>query len=331
MFYINDNPILTSELEVLQTLKAHLEINGLQLFNEFKVGTRNIQFNCPSHNNGQERRPSCGITTETVGKTPAGTVHCLACNYTATLEEMISMCFGKTDGGNFGKEWLLKNFLTISIEERKDIVLNVSRHKHKEVTSYISEDELDSYRFYHDYMYKRKLTNEIIEKFDVGYEDCFRLYNKQGILAGIMKCLTFPVRDITGNTLFIARRGVDSKFFHYPDGVDKPIYGVHELSSGVDEVIICESIINALTCYAYGKSAVALLGTGTDTQYEQLKKMNVRKFIIALDPDKAGISATKRLRKGIGSSKIITEYVIPTGKDINDLTESEFNNLVEIF
>lgn len=63
---------------------------------------------------------------------------------------------------------------------------------------------------------------------------------------------------------------------------------------------------------------------------EQLKRMPNRKFILALDPDEAGERGREKLRKGL-TNKIVTEYIIPKGKDINDLTEDEFNNLKEIF
>lgn len=331
MFYVNNNPILADELEVLYELKAQLETNGIKRFAEFKKGTRNIQFNCPIHNEGQERKPSCGISTVNQEGTPAGTVHCFACGYTASLEQMISDCFGKNDSGAFGKEWLVKNFLTISIENRKDIILDLERGNNRIKTNYITEDELDSYRFYHPYMYQRKLTNEVIEQFDIGYDDHFILKDKFGKTKSILKCLTFPIRDEKGNTLFIARRSVDIKFFHYPDGVDKPLYGIYELPDEYEEVIVCEGILDVLTCAVYGKPAISLLGLGTNKQYEQLKRLKCRKLITALDPDEAGDRATQRLKEAMQGYKLVTSYDLPEGKDINDLSEKEFNNLVEMF
>lgn len=331
MFYVNKNPILADELEVLNELKVQLELNGILRFAEFKVGPRNIQFNCPVHAEGQERKPSCGISTVNKEEVPAGTVHCFTCGYTATLEQMISHCFGKDDDGVFGREWLIKNFLTISIENRKDIILDLQRGNNKNIDNYITEEELDSYRYYHPYMYKRRLTDEVIEQFDVGYDNHFELKDKFGKVKSVLRCLTFPVRDISGNTLFIARRSVDIKFFHYPEGVDKPVYGLYELPKDTKEIIVCESILNALTCYTYGKSAVALLGLGTEYQYDQLRKLGCRKIITALDPDAAGQRATKRLKKALKGNKLITSYDIPEGKDLNDLSKKEFENLQELF
>lgn len=327
MFYVGNTPILADDLEVLQELKHQLEANGIYRFGNFKVGPKNIQFNCPIHNNGQERKPSCGISTVNQEHTPAGTVHCFACGYTATLEEMISHCFGKDDFGAFGKEWLLKNFLTVSIQNRKPIEFDTCRQHKKVEQTYITEEELDSYRYYHPYMYERKLTNEVIERFDVGFDANFQLNPARNPIS----CITFPVRDKDGNTLFIARRSVDTKLFNYPEGVDKPVYGIYELPKDADEVIVCESIFNCLTCYVYGKPSVALLGLGTPRQYEQLLKLPCRKIITAFDPDAAGRKATQRLKKAIGKSKIVTTLVLPDGKDVNDLSRDEFENLLQIF
>jgi len=331
MFFINNNPILADDLEVLNELKNQLAINGINKFSKFKVGNDNIQFTCPVHSDGQEKKPSCGITIKNKKNLPSGFVHCFTCGYTARLEEMISYCFNKDDNGEFGKEWLIKNFLTITIEDRKPLPLDFSRNTKNNTINYITEEELQSYRFYHPYMYKRKLTDEIINKFDVGYDKNFKLYDKENKLKGTLKCITFPVKDINGNTLFIARRSISNKLFHYPEDINKPVYGLYELPKNVEEIIICESIINALTCYVYGKPAVALLGLGTKYQYEQLKNLKCRKFIIALDPDDAGDKATKKLKYYLRKNKIITSYQLIKGKDINDLTNEEFNNLEEFF
>lgn len=338
MFYAGKHPILADELDVLMELKAQLAMNGIERFHKFSRTQNHIQFTCPIHKDGQESRPSCGITTTDIKQgdrvIKAGTVHCLACGYTSTLPEMISELFGHNDFGMFGISWLKRNFLTVEYEERPELVLDMSRGRKKsaDTIKYVSEEELDTYRYTHPYMYKRHLNDDVIERFDVGYDDCFILPTKDGG-EQYLKCVTFPVRDISGGTLFIARRSVDTKFFHYPEGVEKPVYGIYELSQLPEypkEVIICESIFNCLTCWAYGKYAVALNGTGTDAQYEQLRKLPVRKYILGLDPDNAGNKGRVKLRKHLEDCKIITEYVIPQGKDINDLSKEEFDSLQEI-
>lgn len=341
MFTTMGFPILEDEVAVITELRDQLALNGINRFRHIKKLTNSIQVSCPFHKDGQESKPSCGILTTDIKKadghiSKAGTVHCFTCGYVSSLEEMISRLFGKEDFGAFGSQWLRKNFLTVTYENRPDIELDMGRKTQRvnsTKTSFVSEEELDSYRYTHPYMYKRKLTDDVIEMFDVGYDKDFQLKHKDGNITHL-KCVTFPVRDINGNTLFIARRCVNTKFFHYPKDVEKPVYGIYELYKYFEtfpqEIIICESIFNCLTCYVYGKPAVALNGTGTPYQWEQLRQLPCRKFILALDPDNAGNLGRHKLHNNLGKDKIITDYIIPKGKDINDLTKEEFDNLQEI-
>ena len=315
--------IFNAELvDIISELQAQLQVNQIPLLQRTREMPDDLMVTCPYHKGGQERRPSAGIRKRD------GQFHCLACGETHTLQEMISHCFGHTDDmiGAFGWNWLLKNFLTVEIDARKDVPLDFSRNDmgRWQGIEYVSEEELDSYRYTHPYMYKRKLTDDVIEMFDVGYDKK-------------TKCITFPVRDESGNTLFIARRSVVTKFFNYPQGVEKPVYGLFEVSewermgNDISEVIICESMIDALTCWAYGKPAVALNGLGDDKQFQQLNRMRCRKFILATDNDEAGMKARRRIRKNI-RNKLVTEYILPIGrKDMNELSKEEFDMLEESF
>ena len=313
---INDTIFNVDCYEIISELQQQLHLNKIQLLNTIDDTTDNVMIACPYHKDGQERRPSMGI------KKSDGTCHCFACGEVTGLPQMISHCWGHdSEIGAFGWEWLLKNFLTISVEERKDLDLDFSRDKKVSKTEYISEEELDGYRYIHSYMYKRKLTDDIIERFDIGYDK-----NSQ--------CITFPIRDKTGGTLFIARRSVNSKYFNYPSGAEKPVYGLYELSlldKYPTEIIICESMIDALTCWVYGKYAIALNGLGNELQFKQLREMPCRKFILATDADEAGMQARQRIRKNL-KNKIISEYVwdLNIAKDINDMTKEFFENLEEI-
>lgn len=314
---INNVPFETDLMSILEELRSQLSANGINLFHSMRDTPDNIQVCCPYHKGGQERRPSAGI------KKSDGIFHCFTCGETHTLQEMISHCFGRSDDivGAFGWEWLLKNFLTVSIEERKSLNLDFLRNPHEKNASYISDEELDKYREYHPYMWKRKMTHEVVDIFDIGYDRD-------------TKSITFPVRDAKGRCLFIARRSVVTKFFNYPAGVEKPVYGLYELSQ-LDrypaEVIICESMIDAIYFWTVGKHAVALNGLGNELQFKQLRDMPCRKFILCTDSDDAGMKARARIRKNI-RNKLITEYILPEGrKDANDCTQEELLTLQEKF
>jgi hypothetical protein len=165
------------------------------------------------------------------------------------LEQMISRVFGKDDLGQYGLKWLQKNFLG-EIAESRELHIDFGRNESKQVNqTFIYDKELEQYRYYHPYMYARKLTNEIIEKFDIGYDDK-------------NQCLVFPILNENGNCLFLARRSVNYKYFNYPNSAIKPLYGLYQLKKyapkDLTEIIVCESMINCLTVWVYGKYAIAL-------------------------------------------------------------------------
>lgn len=308
--------------EIIAEWRKQLAVNGIPLLQkEPKRSGEHLQVQCVYHGNGQERRPSAGI------RMSDGMYHCFACGVVHQLHEVISYSFGHVDDilGTWGWKWLLQNFSAVTVQNRKiaDLSEVFSRDNKsiKEPIKYVSEAELDGYRYIHPYMYKRGLTDEIIELFDIGYDKD-------------TECITFPVRDITGGTLFVARRSTKSKFFSYPSGVEKPLYGLYELSqvSNLSEVIICESMLDALSFWTIGKYAAALNGLGTDLQFMQLRELPCRKLILATDSDDAGMKARERIRKKLAGTKIITEYIFPDGrKDANECTKEELKNLLEIF
>ena len=315
MFTVNGHPLIADEQEVLEELRRQCNLNGKNLFRVFKPsGKNNIMTNCPFHKGGQERRPSFGVSVD-------GLCHCFTCGWAGTIDQMISEVFGYyDDGGAFGRKWLSKNFLTVAVESRKPLELNLSRGEKRQVITApgFTEEELARYRYYHPYMYERGLTDEIIEEFDIGFDSD-------------SQCITFPVYYADKTPAFVARRSVKVKFFNYPKGVEKPVYCAERFVSGkYSEAIICESIFNCLTCWKHGRPSMALMGTGTEYQYDVLKKLPVRKYVLAMDPDETGRRAAAKLRKVLSSTKIISYLALPQGKDVNDCDEF-FEELQEYF
>lgn len=328
MIKLQDTIIQTDAQSVLDMLKFDLAQHGVNRFHLFRNNGENIQTNCPFHKNGQERKPSFGVNGE-IDK-----CHCFACGWSGTIEEMISELYGYQDEGKFGKRWLIKRFNSVEIETRKNImegfhgrtidIYNPNRSNNicdseynRDCDRYIGELELDKYRYIHPYMYERGLTDEIIERFDIGYD-------KE------RDCITFPIKDIEGRCVFVATRSTKRKFFGLPKGYDKPIYQAYHFRRGkYRTAYITESFLNCLTCWKYDKPAMAMIGTGNQKQYEILNKLPVREYILAFDPDEAGRKATERFKKNV-HGKIIKELVYPDNRDVNDLQE-EFLNCKIIF
>lgn len=331
MIQLQDAFLQTDTQTIINYLKFDLAKHGVNRFAIFRNNGDNIQTNCPFHKDGQERKPSFGVNGE-IDK-----CHCFACGWSGTIEEMVSELYGYRDDGKFGKRWLIKRFNSVEIETRKNIlegfhgrtITNIHRN---DVTKHISgvrehlqgdnegeqyigevtEEELDKYRYIHPYMYERGLTDDIIERFDIGYDREQRE-------------ITFPIRDITGRCVFVAGRSVEKKFFRLPKGIDKPIYQGYRFTSGIYRTAyITESFLNCLTCWKYDKPAIAMIGTGNQKQYEILNKLPVREYILAFDPDEAGRKATERFKRYV-KGKIIQELEYPDDRDINDLQEEFLN------
>ena len=320
---INDVQFNCSLEDILTELVSQLRANNIPLIAKQRDSGDHIQITCPYHSNGMERKPSAGL------RKSDGILHCFACGEVHTLPEVISHCFGHDEDlmGTWGWTWLLKNFAIVQVEERKDVDLDFSRNsvvRNRSVrgNQFVTEEELDKYRYTHPYLYKRGMTDEIIELFDIGVD----LQSK---------CITFPNLDKNGNCLFVARRGINSKWFNYPAHVQKPLYGLYQLYQlhpFPNEVIVCESMFDALSFWTVGKYACALNGLGNELQFKQLRELPCREIILATDMDKRGLAARERIRKNMKNTKIIAEYFFPEGrKDANDCTKEELLNLKKYY
>lgn len=293
---------------------------------------------CPFHKDGQENRPSCGVSlkgTYERGKfNPPGTFHCFTCGSVKTMKETIEFLFNKYNPSPTTAQSITSliedvnyTYETVFDGNEIDQLTNLIRKKRSETIPYPmpSEEELASYRYTVQYMYDRKLNDDVISRFDVGFDPKFQPdgWNEP------IPCVTFPVRNKQGKTLFIVRRSIEGKYFFMPERIKKPVYGLDTIPQNCNSICICESIFNALTCEAYGYPAVALLGTGDEYQYSQLSGLQALNFVICLDPDDAGDKGTRRLIKKFKSSRILWKMNIPKGKDVNDLTKEEFDYLYQ--
>lgn len=328
---VNGIEIDTTPEQIIARLQIEREEeSGETLFRRTKSLGANLQFSCPFHAGGMERKPSCGMSREITyggGKAyEAGMVHCFTCGYTSPLPKFISDVLGRVDGGFFGNQWLKKNFVASEVVTRPKLDLNFNRNETLKEVRYeaVAESELDKFRWVHPYMYERKLTDELIEMFDVGYDK-------------LNDSLTFPVRDKDGRTIFINRRSVSTKFHKYGENDPKTefLYGSYELDKYPEwftdenyegKLYVVESIINCLTLWSLGIPAVSLMGVGGGNQIELLRKRPERLIVLALDPDKAGQEAQERIHSELSTGKVVAflrypEEFYDNDWDINDRPE----------
>lgn len=313
MKILNSLEVDVSLETILYRLREEAFSKGYHYLKDIRVKSKSIQVTCPYHNLGQESNPSAGITNIDKETLPVGIFSCFTCGQKSNLFKLIAFVLGQgEDNAQFGRKWLLDNFGGIyhyiepKLQKLEDFF---SKPK-----TFVSEEELKSYRgIYHPYAEQRKITKEVAKKYDVGYDVK-------------SQCLTFPVKDELGRVVFCFRRSVKGRYFNYPEGVEKPVYGAEFARDSRTPVIVCESVINALTCVGWGYQAVALMGTGNTKQFKQLENFQSLILVLGLDGDEAGRKATKRIQESI-SNKLFKVLDIPTGKDINDLTKEEFDKL----
>ena len=328
-------------LEVDKVLAKLEELNFIRLG---KVTGDYQTAYCPFHKDGKERKPSFGILLRT--QVRAGTVyeagwcHCFTCGYAKSLPNMVTDLLKLHNTSQSGYDWLSDNIPGFSADANIDYLIDPSLStalqskyavsylqglQNKKV-DYVSEDELSKYRYTVPYMYERKLTDEIIEKFDIGYD-------ADWVPPGKVKpvpCITFPVRDKSGGTLFFCRRSIQGKLYNYPEGIVKPLYGIDMIPANCRSLIVAESCINALTAWTWGFPAVALMGTGNTYQMQQLRELGCPEIIICTDGDDAGRRAIKRIKNHLKSCAIVWSVSMPDGKDINDITKEEFIELLKL-
>lgn len=310
---IDDKAIDTPIKDIVNLLVQELALRHIDKLDKIEYKQNNIRVTCPIHSDGHERTPSCDILMYDKGDVPAGTVRCFGCGYTTNIVRFIADCLNISY--RKATEWLLENTTYSLIDNTRDVPkidINWGQTPTSKQPN-VSLEELRGYDYIHPYMFKRKLTDEIIDKFEVGYDPK-------------LDAITFPVY-VDGECKFVCKRRVKFKRFEMPSMIEKPIYGLDYITD--NEIIVCESIINALTCWTYGRQAVALFGTGSSKQIETLKNIYPRRIILALDGDEAGRKGTQKIAKAL-DNKIVSVLQLPNGKDINDLSKEEFENLKEI-
>lgn len=310
--------ITTSLWDIVMDIKNQLHNGKLKVVK--KQGDDNIRVTCPHHKNGLEDSPDCDIY---IGQTlknskgqvivAYGTVKCFACDFKGDFVKFVAECFDKSR--EWAEDWLIENYSSMESGEDlidlEPIVLNAKPKK-----KYLDESILNTFEDFHPYMLQRKLTKEVVKEFEVKYDPK-------------TECLVFPVRDEKGKLLMLTRRSVKDKKFIIDKEKQKPVYLLYYLlKRNIQEAYVVESQINCLTLWTHYLPAIALFGTGSEYQYELLNKSNIRVYNLMFDGDEAGDKGIREFLKHIRKDVIVNIIRIPRGKDVNDLSYEQVENLV---
>jgi DNA primase catalytic core len=214
--------------------------------------------------------------------------------------------------------------------------------------------------YYHDrlktnkdalaYLDKRGIVHaEIIDRFKIGFVDRtlgLRVPPKQGNKTGstmrealeqigilretghehLRGCIVIPLMNVKGEIVQIYGRRLDNggkskqRHFYLP----RPLAGVfnYEALQQFEEIILCESIIDALTFWNHGyRNVTCTFGTNgfTDEILDAIQNGNVKRVLIAFDNDTAGNHGAEEAAKRLNAVGIDAFRIkFPSGQDANE-------------
>lgn len=317
MLRIGNKVIQASIKEILERFREYAFDNNIKVFNDIIPKGTDLLVTCPNrnHKNMNEHHPSCFIANKDLGVVKEGTVHCFSCGFRAFIDYTLSQAMGIQDNGEWGRNWILDNFLN-SDDIPRDIDLGLDKCISSPV-KVIPDDVLDAYRYNHPYWQKRKIDEKTMIRFDLGYDR----YSDS---------ITMPCWDYQGRCIGVTKRKVKNKWFYIPEGVTKPIYLFnYAIKEHWREIYLCESQINALYLNSLGYTACACFGTGSEQQAKDLNRYGVRSIVFCFDGDDAGRKGRERMYSQLSDSIICSYVDLPEGKDMNDLSPEEVKDLLD--
>jgi len=312
--YIIDTPV--------QEIVFHLQrimTNGK--LRDIVIKQDELVVTCPNdeHAGGLEAHPDCHINLDE-SKARFAAFHCFACGEHGSFDRFVALCFSSSL--DYAQEWLIKNY-GVLCETTKPMEGFIQLNKSKAAQAFDSDflrtqSEFDTYQSWCSYLAKRNLSRDVCYQFQVKYDPTRRQ-------------VIFPIKDATDNLVMYAKRSIDSKIFYMTENADKPVYGLNMIKKyNIKTCMVVEGLIDMLTCWTHGVPAVAMLGEMSPQQIESLNKSELRSLYLAFDNDWAGKKFNALIKKSLSPNILTTDVQFPAGKkDPNDLSDDEWNNLVE--
>ena len=217
------------------------------------------------------------------------------------------------------------------------------------------KSQLKAYPISQQYLLNRKLTQESIDAFELGYApdswDALLkfaltkgLSDQELLSAGLLSendnnrrydrfrhRVMFPIKDYLGRVVGFSGRVLDDSLPKYLNTPETDIFKKGELLYGLDiakthiraggEALVVEGYMDVIALHQTGfKNAVAALGaTLTSEQASQLSRLDVQKLYLAFDADEAGQKAILGgLEQTIGRNFLVKAIRVPHGKDPAD-------------
>jgi DNA primase len=273
-------------------------------------------------------------------------------SFNVSEEKQIFMCFGCGVGGDAFKFIMLIEHLSFPdairfIAERHGIQLPEPAHQ-PEPSGGVSTDTLrqanvEAAAYFHwllleseegrsalEYLQRRGVTRQTIEKFQLGYSPAGgdgliqRLSQKGFSLEVLLECglakrsedgtrcydgfrgrIMFPITDVRGRVIAFGGRAMGDhqpKYLNSPEtrlyNKSRNLFGLSfskEAVKKLDFAVLVEGYMDFVVPFQYGvENLVASLGTSLTPQQVQLLGRYTREVVVSYDPDAAGVAATQR-------------------------------------
>ena len=267
--------------QAVQEIKAHLK----DYLDELGINTRKL-FTClnPQHD---DQHPSMSYDDK------HNIVKCFSCNSSYDIISLYALNNNLDNNKDFKKiveDLALKYNVNYQKPNKTDTLKKVTNvtPKKEDYTKYLNKCKKDIDKS--DYLLKRGLSEEIIKKYNIGYDVKERM-------------IVLPI----SNTCYLGRYTDDTNRYkhHKPKGTSNEIFnGKYVKDSDFKSIVwVCESIIDALSLEEINQDikAISLNSINNASQLVQEAKDNNFKgvFMLAFDTDYNGIKASQDLQEDL--------------------------------
>lgn len=300
----------------IEILKKNLKTYVLSITQPDKKAGQNMYI-CPLCGSGSKSGSSSTGAFSIKGET----WHCFSCNKGGDIFTLVKEFEGIKNFKDQVEKLIEKNFTTLDINKPQRTYNKAFKMEIRNYKNYIVACKANVNKT--DYFYSRGFNNEIISRFNLGYDE-------------IKDAVVIPY-DNEGS--YYITRSTKGKTFRKPynDFIKEPIFNKTALSE-TKSCFVCESPIDAISIMSANETcnAIALGGTGYRKLIDCIKEKKPEcKLILNFDNDEAGQKATTLISNELKELNILftiatysyDAYPEQSRKDANDL----FRSNIELF
>ena len=178
------------------------------------------------------------------------------------------------------------------------------------------ENALENEKTAKNYLKERKIDEKTAKKFNLGYNE-FNFGNKK------LKAIIIPITKNSFTSRNIDK--TDTEFRYYKTkGNHTDIFNKSALTNDIPFCFITEGEFDCMSFESIGANAIALGSACNINKFKSLDLDKKKVYIVALDNDEAGFSATDDLANFFKQNKM--KYILTNSVDYKDANEALIND-----